>query len=116
MSETKQNPPVDAAKLEAELRVKLEAELREKIRLENEAAKRNPNAVEPGPRYRTTQKCYLRDEVKEEGAEFTFHGAPGHYMIPLNKEAEEKMKKHGIMDKDGNIRQPSDIVAEGAKV
>lgn len=105
---TKTANQADAAKITAEAAAREEAEqkLREKIREEERAkilaeladVKANPNKPEPGPRYRTRERCYLKDILFEPGQEFTYHGVPGHYMEPLNDEARKMKQKHNIGD------------------
>ena len=108
--------PTQPVKLSPKEMAKIEADLREKIRKEEEVRKRNPAAVEPGPRYKTMERCYLNDRQYEPQDEFTWHGHPGHFMIPLNDEAREKMMQTGVMDAEGKIKHPNDPVAEGAKI
>lgn len=133
MSETKAPPVVPAkkeesledlkkriekearAKAEAELRAKIEQEVRSKMEAEAQA-KANPAAIQPGPRYRTLEKCYHSDILWEKDQEFTYFGVPGPHMLPLNDEAKAAMIKHGIMDSEGNVKAVGNPINDMTKI
>lgn len=106
--------PSNQAELEKRLREELEkrlrAELEAKIREELASGKTNPNYIEPGPRYRTLERCYLKDIQFEPLQEFTWHGAPGYYMVPLNDEAKKKMAESGLLNPDGTVRGQGNVL------
>lgn len=103
------------SKVEEELRGRIEVEIREKINAE-QAAKANPAAIQPGPRYRTIGKCYHTDILWEDGQEFTYFGVPGPHMTPLNEEAREAMIKHKIMDENGKLLLSGNPVVEMTQI
>lgn len=95
-------PPTE---LEVKLRAEIETKVRAELRAEAEAKARGEIIQESGPRYRTKEKCYLKDVLFEVDQEFTWHGVPGYYMLPVNDEAKAKMRSLGMLHDDGTNKE-----------